>query len=174
MSSSTPHYTYVTVRFRHSSQLTHGLSLAGYKFRWRYWERGTGSDCLSTFRSQIDNVPPAQHSGNFGIWHLQGRMCIPWTVCGPNNAGIGRRDVFRCNVCPCSISFPCQYCLDLTVWGGHRLYWLGLFEAERPQKWPLFFHVDLAPVVLRVISVAFGLIGKCHSSVISQEINEIY
>jgi len=38
------------------------------------------------------------------------------------------------------------------------LYWLGLFEAEHPQKWPLFFHVDLAPVILRVGSVAFGLI----------------
>jgi len=38
------------------------------------------------------------------------------------------------------------------------LYWLGLFEAEHPQKWPLFFHVDLAPVILRVGSVAVGLI----------------
>ena len=72
------------------------------------------------------------------------------------------------------VRFPFQYCLDLTVWGVHRLYWLGLFEAEHPQKWPSFFHVDLAPVILRVGSVAFGLIGKCHGSVILQEINEIY
>lgn len=30
-----------------------------------------------------------------------------------------------------------------------RLYGLGLFEARRPRKWPLFFHIDLAPAILR-------------------------
>ncbi|KAI0246436.1 hypothetical protein BJV78DRAFT_1286418 [Lactifluus subvellereus] len=34
------------------------------------------------------------------------------------------------------------------------LYWLGLFETERPGKWPLFFHDDWGPPILRLGGMA--------------------
>ena len=41
-----------------------------------------------------------------------------------------------------------------------RLYGLGLLEAKRPQKWPRFFYIDLAPAIfLRFSRIALQAVS---------------
>ena len=48
------------------------------------------------------------------------------------------------------------------VYEGHRLYWIGQYEAVRPRIWRLFLHVDWAPTILEYGNLI--LVPSCEYS----------
>jgi len=84
-------------------------------------------------------------------------MCLLRTAFGTNNSGNGRRRVFNPAVRLVQSSW--QYLFELIVYDGRRLYGLGLLEAKRPRKWSLFFHIDLAPAILRFSRISLQAVS---------------
>jgi len=78
----------------------------------------------------------------------------------------------------------CVYCGQpltptmLEIVGGALLililYGLGLFEAKRLRKWPLFFHIDMAPAILRFSRILLRAISGCISPQVVSEFARIF
>lgn len=91
-------------------------------------------------------MPPAQHECDPGLRYCEGGIFLPRTGDNLDNTGLGLGG----SPCP-SVGFYSWrrlHCVELTV---YRLYWLSVFEGSCPDMWPLFFEVDYAPPILKLV-----------------------